>query len=211
MGHHASSDSPNNSSKSALRKEARAGRAQLPSAYRAKADAAVARLVAGHPLFADAPLILAYCSVEDEVDTRVLIEKALRQGKPVALPRCRPATRTMDWHRIDSLAALVPGYGNIPEPPDNPATLVDPAAAGPHALALVPALVIDDAGFRLGYGGGYYDRFLATFSGVSLGLIRRRQRIPSLQECGAAGPFDLPVNAVADEDGVQLVVQPTKS
>lgn len=211
MEHHLSPDSSTTSAKSILRKEARAARAQLPRAYRAEADAVVARLVTAHPLFADASLVLAYCSVEDEVDTRALIEEALRQGKSVALPRCRPATRTMDWHRIDSLASLKPGYGGIPEPLDDPATLVDPTAAGPHALALVPALIIDDAGFRLGYGGGYYDRFLAGFPGVSLGLTRRRQRIPSLQEHGAVGPFDLPVSAIADEDGIQLVGQPTKS
>lgn len=185
--------------KKQLRAEARALREGLGAAYRAQADEAIAARVTASEAFSEAPLVLAYCSVGSEVDTRALIREALRRGKVVALPRVVPGTRTMTWHAIDSLADAVSGFAGIPEPPDDAATLIDAATVDEHALALVPGLTFDMRGFRLGYGGGFYDAFLSTFPGRSLGLIREQQFIGDLEKRGAREPFDQPVNLIATE------------
>lgn len=65
-----------------------------------------------------------------------------------------------------------------------------------RALALVPGLAFDQEGYRLGYGGGFYDAFLSTFPGVSLGLCRKVALLPSLAACGVRAPHDVPVTAV---------------
>ncbi len=186
-----------------LRQQAQALRESLDPATRKTADHAMAQAVMESSLFSRAPLILAYCSFGSEVETHTLIEEALRQDKEVALPRCLPGTGLMTWHLITSLSDLAPGYGGILEPPNNPATLIDPRTAGSRALALVPGLLFDDAGYRLGYGGGYYDRFLASFPGTSLGLTRTAQRVSDLRALGAVESFDQPVHWVADETGLR--------
>lgn len=185
--------------KKQLRAEARARREGLSAAYRTQADAAIAARVAASDAFSKAPLVLAYCSVGSEVDTRALIREALRRGKVVALPRVVPGTRMMTWHAIGSLADAAPGFAGIPEPADEDATRLDVASADTRALALVPGLIFDRQGFRLGYSGGFYDTFLSIFPGRSLGLIREQQLIDDLGKHGACEPFDRPVELVATE------------
>ena len=185
--------------KKQLRTEARAFREGLSAAYRTQADAAIAARVAASDAFSKAPLVLAYCSVGSEVDTHALIREALRRGKVVALPRVVPGTRMMTWHAIGSLADAAPGFAGIPEPADEDATRLDVASADARALALVPGLIFDRQGFRLGYGGGFYDTFLSIFPGRSLGLIREQQLIDDLGKHGACEPFDRPVELVATE------------
>lgn len=185
--------------KKQLRTEARAFREGLDTSYRTQADTAIAARVAASDAFSKAPLVLAYCSVGSEVDTRALIREALRRGKVVALPRVVPGTRMMTWHAIGSLADAAPGFAGIPEPADEDATRLDVASADARALALVPGLIFDRQGFRLGYGGGFYDTFLSIFPGRSLGLIREQQLIDDLGKHGACEPFDRPVELVASE------------
>ena len=179
--------------KKQLRTEARAFREGLDTSYRTQADTAIAARVAASDAFIEAPLVFAYCSMGSEVDTHALIEEALRQGKTVALPRA------MAWHAIGSLADTASGFAGIPEPADDAATRIDADDAEARALALVPGLIFEIHGFRLGYGGGFYDTFLATFPGRSLGLIRERQLIDDLGKYGAREPFDRPVGLVASE------------
>lgn len=185
-----------------LREEARQKRDALDAAQRAAEDRAIAAAVAGCRAFADAPAVLTYYSIGSEVDTHGLIDRALQAGKVVALPRCQRGNRTMGWHAIATTTDLVPGFGGLLEPRDDASTLIHPHELGPAALALVPGLVFDRHGYRLGYGGGYYDRFLSRFSGISLGLARASQMVESLDAMGAIGTFDRPVQLIATENGV---------
>jgi len=189
--------------KAELRKELMAQREALGAAARVAADERIARAVQDWAGFQEAPLVLAYVSVGAEVDTRALIAAALAQGKQVAVPRCVPGTRCMEWYRIEGpkwLEGLRPSAFGIPEPAENPDTLLGSFPA--NALALVPGLAFDRAGFRIGYGGGYYDRFLAQFPGRALGLVRNGFLLESLATLGAADAHDLPVPRLATEAGV---------
>ena len=73
-----------------------------------------------------------------------------------------------------------------------------PSTGSAHALALVSGLTFDDEGFRLGYGGGYYDGFLSRFEGVSVGLCRSSLRVESLAGMGCLEPHDVPVDLVVE-------------
>lgn len=185
--------------KAALRKRLRAERAALAPDERATADARIAEQLFALPAWREAHVVFAYLSFGSEVDTRRVIERAWAEGKTVALPRCvvDQADRAMTWHRVTSFNGLVRSSLGVDEPPASPATRVDPAAPDPaHAVALVPGLAFDAQGYRIGYGGGYYDAFLATFPGATVGLCRHAQLAESLRAQGAVEPHDVPVQTV---------------
>lgn len=137
-------------------------------------DRLIARRLEGFALYEEAPLVLAYVSRGNEVDTRRVIERALAAGKRVAVPRCDGAKRTMAFYEIASLDELEVGYKGILEPKRS--------AAGPlgtldflGSVCLVPGLVFDAQGHRIGYGGGFYDRFLQFYPGDKIALARGTQ------------------------------------
>ena len=183
--------------KDALRARFRAVREGLGACERARVDAAICEHVVALDAFAQAETVLSYLSFGAEVDTRGIIGRAWQLGKRVCLPRCVSGTREMSWHVVESLDGLLRSPFGVEEPEDDDATRIDVAAAGP-AIALVPGLTFDARGFRLGYGGGYYDAFLARFRGCSVGLCRTAQLSERL---AALDGHDLPVQLVVTENG----------
>lgn len=161
-------------SKAELRGFYRHLRESMAPAKRMAADARIAERVAVLPDFVAADVVFAYLSVGAEVDTRQVVREAWQLGKSVAAPRCVPGTNLMRWHRIEGFEGLEQGSFGIDEPPDDETTLVEASAlcGGMRAVALVPGYSFDRHGYRLGYGGGFYDVFLPTFGGVSIGLCR---------------------------------------
>lgn len=187
--------------KRALRRRMKELRESLGREERARVDAAIANNVAELAAYRDADVVFTYLSVGTEVDTRAIIADAWASGKVVAVPRCVPDTRLMTWHCIHDFDGLERGSFGIEEPPDCADTLIDPCRlpAETRAIALVPAYSFDARGFRLGYGGGFYDEFLPTFPGVAVGLCRSAQMSESplpLRE------GDVPVGCVVTECGV---------
>lgn len=193
--------------KRALRDEYKRLRAGLGPEARAQADAAIARQVAASPAWRRAQLVLTYLSVGDEVDTRALVRRAWQEGKAVALPRVVPHTRMMDWYLVEDLDRLETSPFGVLEPPADPAHLLSLGGEGFAAplLALVPGLAFDRRGFRLGYGGGFYDTLLARLAGDALGLCRAAQLVDSLGALGALDPWDQAVPALATEEGVRYL------
>ncbi|MBR5559232.1 MAG: 5-formyltetrahydrofolate cyclo-ligase [Oscillospiraceae bacterium] len=176
--------------KQALRRLLKEQRAALSAEHTCQWDNAIAQNVINSQWFAKADTLFAYISVGREVDTASIIAAAHQLNKQVAVPRCGEKG-SMSFYIIDGLDDLTDGKYGIPEPADH----CLPAAATSHSLCLVPALAFDQNGFRIGYGGGYYDRFLAEFPGKSLGLVRSAfllERIP-------AERHDLPVDGVVTE------------
>ena len=145
---------------------------------RARADAAITAKAVAHPAYEAADTVFTYLSVGCEVDTRAIIRDAWERGKTVAVPRCVPHTNLMEWFRIDDFDNLEKGSFGIEEPARDLERKVEVPGpgSGTCAVAFVPGYTFDPQGYRLGYGGGFYDVFLPTFGGTSLGLCRSGQR-----------------------------------
>lgn len=186
-----------NDEKKQLRAHFKQLRAAIPQSERSAIDSAIAQQVCALDAFAQADLVLPYLSFGAEVETRTIIQTAWQKGKTVALPRCVPGTRYMKWYRQDSFEGLVTSNLGVEEPAEDPAREINPADFE-HALCLVPGLTFDKQGYRLGYGGGFYDTFLATFHGVSVGLCRTCQLSEKVAFLDA---HDLPVDCVISEAG----------
>ena len=182
-----------------LRARMRAVRSDMGPEGRARVDRAICERVCGLAEWQAAPVVLPYLSFGAEVDTRGLIARAWEAGKVVALPRCVGGTRQMRWYVVESLDGLERSRLGVEEPVADPARVLDPAGAGACALTLVPGLAFDPAGFRIGYGGGFYDAFLGGFPGVRLGLCREAQLVASLRDEGVLEPHDLPCDLVVSE------------
>lgn len=187
--------------KRALRQRFRQVRRDLGEQDRAEVDAAIEARVCALAEFARAEVLLTYLDVGAEVRTRGIIECAWDEGKVVALPRCVPGTREMRWYRVTSFEGLERSKLGIEEPmPVDENELL--LGTGERMLALVPGLTFDAEGYRLGYGGGFYDTFLARFDGVSVGLCREVQMSASLRDEGVIDEHDLPVQLVVTEKGL---------
>lgn len=184
--------------KSRLREHYRALRAAMSPAARTAVDEAIAAQVVGLPAFAAADAVFTYLSFGAEVDTRVLIKRAWAAGKTVALPRVVPGTRQMRWYAVDTLDGLERSAFGVDEPAADPSREVE-AGDMRCPVALVPGLSFDCEGYRLGYGGGFYDGFLADFPGVSVGLCRVVQLS---DEPLPRDAHDVPVALVATDQGV---------
>jgi 5-formyltetrahydrofolate cyclo-ligase len=186
------------SEKRALRARLKAERRELGPVLRGEADAAIAARVRELPEWEAAPVVLAYLSMADEVDTRGLVRDAWAAGKRVAAPRVA-GERTMEWRWIWPNSALETGPYGIEEPLAGPGTLVDATELPATSLALVPGLAFDAGGHRLGYGGGFYDAFLGGFTGASVGLCREASLVESLTKLGCLEPHDLAVSFVVTD------------
>ncbi len=186
--------------KQVLRARLKRVREALDDVDRASMDARIARHVRMLAPYSDADTLLTYLSVGCEVDTYELIRTAWEDHKVVALPRCVPASREVTWHLVSSFDGLVCGAFGILEPrPETPAVAAD--ACG-RALAIVPGLAFDRRGYRLGYGGGFYDTFLSSFAGVSVGLCRTCTLHDDLAAVGVVETHDVPVDVVVTEHDV---------
>ena len=119
--------------------------------------------------FAD--VLLIYSPIKSEIDVRPLIKTALAAGKKVALPCCsKNGDHTMVFRFITDPDALVPGLYHVPEPTED-CEIYDPENDTRSAVCVTPAITFDREGYRLGYGGGYYDRYLPHFKGMKIGLV----------------------------------------
>ena len=147
--------------------------------------------------FLDADVVLLYFPTKNEPNLLSIAEAALKAGKKVAFPISITKNCTLDFREISSLTELNAGAYGIPEPPCN--------AKIPNltekSLCVVPALAFDKNGFRIGYGKGYYDRFLSKFKGVSVGAALSSHICDSLP----TETTDIPVNIIITETGVTRI------
>lgn len=128
------------------------------------------------PFVDKAGAVFTYASAEIEVDTRRLIAYCLERKIPVALPVS--GDTELSFYYITDVSDLTRGRFGIDEPPPE-----KPASADKDTLCVVPALCADGKGLRLGYGRGYYDRFLSVFPGYSVILCYRafKREVPAEQ------------------------------
>ena len=142
--------------------------------------------LAASEAYRQAKTIYGYLPYNQEVRTVPMLQSALQDGKRVAVPNVYGDE--MKFIYLDDLSRVMKGYAGIPEPIDD-----GPIADDPTALVLMPGLAFDPQGHRIGYGGGFYDRFLASEPGhPTLALCYDFQMLPQLQ----TEKFDIPVDTV---------------
>jgi len=150
-----------------MRKEILAARDTLPAEERQQKSRAISERLRALPEFAGAHNIFAYVSFRSEVETLPLIAHCLSRGVMVSVPLTLVKEhRLLPYAITDPDRDLIPGYCGILEPRQT-LPLVEPASL---EVVLTPGSVFDVKGGRLGYGGGYYDRFLQTAAPQALRL-----------------------------------------
>ncbi|HLR54621.1 MAG TPA: 5-formyltetrahydrofolate cyclo-ligase [Pseudogracilibacillus sp.] len=146
-----------------------------------------------HTIWKNAQTIGVTFSNEFEWDTSPLIEKAWKANKNIALPKTNPASKRLDFYIIRDFSQLKSGYAGIWEPDILQCKLLDKSDID---LIIVPGVVFNKAGYRIGFGGGYYDRFLASFQGETAALVSTLQFISNLP----VEAHDVPVHTLITDD-----------
>ncbi len=141
--------------KQALRKQIREQKRAMTEEQIVAKSEALGVLFAASEAYQQAKTIYGYLPYNQEVRTVAMLQKALDDGKRVAVPKCYGDE--MRFIYLDDLSKVEKGYCGIPEPIED-----GPVADDPTALVLMPGLAFDPQGHRMGYGGGFYDKFLAS-------------------------------------------------
>jgi len=168
--------------KAYIRKQMLEKRAGLEADYCLEADKAILKRLLQMKVYRQADVVFTYVSMEGEVDTRQLIRCALADGKRVAVPKCK-GKGIMGAYYITGMEELGTGAYGILEPK------AGCRKAGPEeiALAVTPCVCCSRSGSRLGYGGGYYDRYLSGTPAVRAALCRERMMVedipPEVHDC----------------------------
>ncbi|MEL3961652.1 5-formyltetrahydrofolate cyclo-ligase [Lysinibacillus endophyticus] len=131
-----------------------------------------------------------------EVDTIGIIESLWKADKNVVVPKCNSKNRTMHFYKIENFNQLEIVYMDLREPiPD----LTELVSAEQINCMIVPGIVFDKSGYRIGYGGGYYDRYLERFKGQLISLAFHFQVVESVPK----DSHDIPVNVIiTDQDRI---------
>ena len=119
-------------------------------------------------LLDDADTVLLYSAKGSEADVTSLLDVLIKEEKTVCFPRCIDS-ENMVFHKVSELSQLKEGYFGVKEP-DISLPIIKREDMEKNSLCLVPALAFDEKGYRLGYGKGYYDRFLSGFRGKTAGI-----------------------------------------
>lgn len=151
--------------KKALRKYIKEQRSKTEN--KAFLDDKICRKFLSTELYKNAKTVLAYCSLPDEINTDIIIKTALSDGKRVAVPYCIDNMGNMTFYYINSFDDLHIGSFGVREPDINECEEVIDFDG---AVIVLPGLCFDENNYRLGYGKGYYDRFLKKHSLISVGL-----------------------------------------
>jgi 5-formyltetrahydrofolate cyclo-ligase len=153
--------------KKKIRKDVLSVRNALPRTEREAMSRNICRRFTRLTVVQGCASVMIFLSFGSEINTDYIIEWSWKQKKRVLVPLCKPETREMDIFPIASFADLEPGYFGIREPKRG---LRLPVAKEVIDLVVVPAVAFDRRGYRVGYGGGYYDRFLIGMDVPTIGL-----------------------------------------
>lgn len=163
--------------KASLRREVLEQAALLDENYKKEADMDICRRVVEAEEFQRANTVFCYVGCGNEIDTSYILECALEEGKKLCVPLCEKRG-IMTARQIFSLGELLPGLHDIPEPSQDAPTV----APEEIDLAVVPCVTCNESGERLGYGGGYYDRYLRLTPCEKIMICRKklmREEIPT--------------------------------
>lgn len=140
----------------------------------------------------NAQTIAITLSNRPEIDTTFIIEALWKMNKKVVVPKCSPTDRSMQFFEIESFAQTERAFKNILEPIPQ---LTEQVEKKNIDLIVVPGVVFDRKGYRIGFGGGYYDRYLTDFEGPTIALAFNEQVIEAVPR----EAHDLPVHILITE------------
>ncbi len=159
---------------------------------KASLDAQLAERFFSLPEYKEAKVIFAFVSKGIEVETGKIISGALADGKSVAVPLCDMENTEIDFYYINSRDDLTDGVFGLLEPDVSKCAKAKPDDAD---ICIVPGLVFDREGYRLGFGKGFYDRFLGDFCGLTVALCY----CACISDELPRGYYDRPVSLVVTE------------
>ncbi len=189
--------------KEAYRKEIKARIASLSSVYIDESNRAIFENLIALPEFIASARVFTYLSIGREPDTRALIEHCGKLGKTVAIPFEYKKDGLMSFALLDRhIGELEEGAYGIPTLPDSAERLVPQEGD----IMIVPALCYDKSGYRLGRGGGYYDRYLAGHRVFSAGLCREELFV----NCVPRESYDMRVNCIITDKRIARPDRPRK-
>lgn len=145
-----------------IRKINKQKRAEIQKDIKAEHDARICDYIINSMSFKYADVLLMFCPTNEEINILPLFEAAKNAGKRVAFPKCF-AKGIMKFFYVDDISLLVEGKYGIKAPEEG-----EEFVSSIHPLCIVPSLAATKKGTRLGYGGGFYDRFLHKFEGISM-------------------------------------------
>jgi len=182
--------------KASLRKEILSKRDSIPPAVKKAKDRAIEDHLVQFPEFTSAKTIFFFASFRSEVNTFGMIQRALDEGRRAVLPRVEG--QDLGLYEVRSLDELVPGYMKIPEP----SVLTDERkiTINDVDLIIVPGAAFDEAGNRVGYGGGFYDRLLAGLQKPVpvIAVCYEEQIVPAVP----AEPHDIGISVILTDTRV---------
>ena len=176
--------------KRALRKELNQRQCSLSNEYKKEASLEIAKRVFESKEYQEAKTIFIYCGTSNEVDTSIIIRDALKNGKHVALPKIL-SLGIMETLEIKSMEELIPERHGILEPKED-SRKISPEEID---LALIPCLGFSRDGYRIGYGGGFYDRFLPNGNFAKIIIAFDQMSVESMP----VGAFDHKVDKIITE------------
>lgn len=184
--------------KNEYRAKAKEYRAALTESEKSALDSEIFKNLSSVCEFLGAKTVLCYMSTPSEVDTKRIISSLFEQNKTVAVPRCIDNTRDMEFYIISSFDDTNKRTFGVFEPDSDRCMRLRDFR---NSVCILPGLGFDKEGFRLGYGKGYYDRFLSSFKGVKIGIVYEKCLFDRFMH----GFFDVPADIVVTEKQVYYI------
>jgi 5-formyltetrahydrofolate cyclo-ligase len=183
------------SRKASIRNEIKESLQHLsPETYQAWSDK-IANTLFETSWWKESAVIALTISRGKEVSTTSIIQKAWESGKTIVVPKCNPTDYSMRFYKITSFSQLETVYFDLKEPIVSKTVYY---GAKDIDLMIVPGVVFAKNGYRIGYGGGYYDRYLVHFQGKKIALafsVQLQREVPFEQH-------DIPVEAIVTNEGI---------
>lgn len=168
---------------------------KIEESERAKISDQIQQHLFESELWKEAKTIGVHLSMGNEWDTRKIVDQAFDEGKRVVIPKTFPETKELVFYQITDVSQTVSGPFNLEEPD---VELTEATKKDAIDLLIVPGLIFTRNGYRIGFGGGYYDRFLADFIHPTVSILHSSQIVDTF----GVEHFDIPVSYLITEKGM---------
>ena len=181
--------------KVSLRKRLAEKRKSLSDAEKTERSERLCKNLCSLDEFRKADVVMSFWPLPNETDVRLLNTEALRLGKTLVLPRCVKGTREMNFYVVNSFDDLEKGYFSIYEPKAECPLFVPSDSL--RTVCIVPAMAYDKEGYRIGYGGGFYDTYLSRYKIYTVGAVYHDFIVEKLPR----DEYDSKVDTVVTDEG----------